>query len=96
MPALLAPIIAWVMGSFLKQVFYALGVGLISFWAIMPFVRAVIVLVISVFDNISVDVLSILELAGLSTSLSIILSAYSARAYLVASQKVFAGKGGSK
>lgn len=79
-------------GSFVRTLVASLGIGFVSFAGLSLVINNLIDYFVSQFDNIAVDVLAILELGGMSASISMILSAFLIRVFIFSTQKVLTGR----
>lgn len=95
MPAILATVLIWAGGSLLRSFFLSMGVGLASFAFLLPLVSGLIDTIILNFDSIAVEVLQILEIAGLSPAMSMLLGALVTNATMSAMRKSMVSRGGS-
>lgn len=92
MQALIVQALLWAGASLIRQLFIGLGVGLASLAVILPLIQAGVDRVLSLGHSLPVSVLQILEIAGFSQALSILLSALVVKAYLVSMRKVLVGR----
>lgn len=94
MPAMLIAVFGWLAGSVIRSFFFSVGVGLASFAFIYPLVSGTVDTVIGNFDNVAIEVLQILEIAGLSPAMSMLLGAMLTSAIMASMRKSFVSRGG--
>lgn len=80
MPALLAPLLIWVLSSAIARIFVSLGIGLFTYVGILALVREFLDQSRGFLSQLSSEVLAILHIAGADQALSIIGGALLTRA----------------
>lgn len=93
MPAILVQVLLWAGSSLVRNFFLSVGVGLASFAFLLPLVSGLIDTIIDNFDNVAVEVLQILEIAGLSPAMSMLLGALITSATMSAMRKTMISRG---
>lgn len=80
MPALLAPLLIWVLSSAVARIFVSLGIGLFTYVGILSLVRDFLDESRGFLSQLPVEILTILHIAGADQALSIIGGALLTRA----------------
>jgi len=88
MPALLIPVLVWVLSSAVAKILLALGIGFATYTGLQSLISELISLFQSNMSGIPVQILQLMELAGFSQAFSILSSALLARA-AIQSAKAF-------
>ncbi|MEB3736225.1 DUF2523 domain-containing protein [Halopseudomonas pachastrellae] len=86
MPALLAPLLIWVLSSAIARVFVALGIGLFTYTGIKSLVEFALDQATQFVGQLPSAVLDLIALAGVDQAISIIGSALLTRAAITAAR----------
>ena len=96
MPAMLIAVFGWLAGSVIRSFFFSVGLGLVSFSFIFPLVSSTIEELVSTFDNVAIEVLQVLEIAGLSPAMSMLLGSMVTSAMISSMRKTFVSRTAGK
>jgi hypothetical protein len=86
MPALLAPLLIWVLASAVARVFVALGIALFTYSGIIALVQGFLDSATGFIGGLPASVLALIGIAGIDQALSIIGSALLTRAAINAAK----------
>jgi len=80
MPALLAPLLIWILSSAVARIFVSLGIGMFTYVGILSLVRDFLDMSHGFLGQLPSELLSLLHLAGVDQAISIIGGALLTRA----------------
>jgi len=80
MPALLAPLLIWILSSAVARIFVSLGIGMFTYVGIIALVRDFLDMSHGFLSQLPSELLSLLHLAGVDQAISIIGAALLTRA----------------
>jgi len=80
MPALLAPLLIWILSSAVARIFVSLGIGMFTYVGIISLVRDFLDMSHGFLFQLPSELLSLLHLAGVDQAISIIGAALLTRA----------------
>jgi len=86
MPALLAPLLIWILSSAVAKVLVALGIGFMTYSGILALVETFLDQSTGFLSQLPVEILSLMHLAGVDQALSIIGGAMLTRAAIQAAK----------
>jgi len=86
MPALLAPLIIWILSSALAKILFAIGIGFMTYTGILALVTEFLDQSQGFLSQLPSEILSLLHLAGADQALSIIGGALLTRAAIQAAK----------
>lgn len=86
MPALLAPLLIWILSSAVARIFVSLGIGMFTYVGIISLVETFLDNASGFLSQLPVELLSLLHLAGVDQAISIIGGALLTRAAINAAQ----------
>lgn len=86
MPALLAPLLIWILSSAVAKIFFALGIGLFTYTGISSLIEEFLDFSKSYIVGLPADFVGLLHLAGVDQALSIVGGALLTRAAINAAK----------
>lgn len=80
MPALLMPLLAYVLSSFLLKVFTGLGIAIFSYWGLSALIESALDHMVPLLGALPAGVVTIISMSGVPEGMSVIASAALTRA----------------